>query len=300
MLEAPLRERVARLDRAAALRGRAAHDAPARRAARGGCPDRGASAARGRRTGVLLAADLDPRHVVAFAVVRGALVAKRRLPRAGEPGLELAPSRARSSARSTPARRSSRAPQGPWLPGGALRRGAAARARFAGRAPGVVADRRARRPTRWRSGASPARAAACRCASRCRPGATRAPTSSRRVARAAAARRARRDPRGSLTAWRAASGSVSSGWRLSGGACCASGSTRGPSCFPRRGLPRRARRAGRPRAGPRALLHGHRRGRGRARRRGQAAARVLRAGGPARPGGGRARRGSSRASAGCS
>jgi len=43
----------------------------------------------GRRTGVLLAADLDPRHVVALAVVRGALVAKRRLPRAGDPGLEL-------------------------------------------------------------------------------------------------------------------------------------------------------------------------------------------------------------------
>ena len=89
VLDAPLRARVARLieqqrfeDAArttrliAALRAADAQVAAIRRAR--------------RRTGVLLAADLDPRHVVAFAVVRGALVAKRRLPRAGRPGLELA------------------------------------------------------------------------------------------------------------------------------------------------------------------------------------------------------------------
>ena len=59
--------------------------------------------------------------------------------------------------------------------------------------------------------------------------------------------------------------------------------------FPGRGLPRRARRAGRSGACDGAVLHGNRRGRGRARGGGQAAARVLRAGRPPRPRGGRAR-----------
>ena len=113
VLDAPLRERVARLIAQHrfedarrttrlldALRAADAQVASIRRA--------------GRRTGVLLAADLDPRHVVAFAVVRGALVAKRRLPRAGDPGLELGAvaARARARARSR-LRRSSRAPRAP-------------------------------------------------------------------------------------------------------------------------------------------------------------------------------------------
>jgi DNA polymerase-3 subunit epsilon len=45
----------------------------------------------GRRSGVLLAPDRDDRFVQAFAVARGRVVARRRLPRAGDARLEVAP-----------------------------------------------------------------------------------------------------------------------------------------------------------------------------------------------------------------
>ena len=146
MVDAPLRERVARLISQQrfedarrtttlidALRAADAQVATIRRAS--------------RRTGVLLAADLDPRHVVAFAVARGALVAKRRLPRAGDPGLELGAVARGSRVRST--RRRARAPRrGAVAPGRALRRGAPARARLRGARAGRRPDRLpgARRP----------------------------------------------------------------------------------------------------------------------------------------------------------
>ncbi len=137
VLDAPLRERVARLvaqqrfEEAGrttrlldALRAADAQVASIRRA--------------GRRTGVLLAADLDPRHVVAFAVVRGALVAKRRLPRAGDPGLELsAVARALERALDPGAVLAPRA-EGPWLPAERLGEALLLAHAFAGRAPGVV------------------------------------------------------------------------------------------------------------------------------------------------------------------
>ncbi|MGZ4430883.1 MAG: exonuclease domain-containing protein [Gaiellales bacterium] len=44
-----------------------------------------------RHRGVLLAADLDPRFVQAFACAGGRVVARRRLPRAGDAALEIAP-----------------------------------------------------------------------------------------------------------------------------------------------------------------------------------------------------------------
>src|SRR5204863_7364283 len=69
-----------------------------------------------RRTGVLLASDLDPRHVVAFAVVRGALVAKRRLPRHGDPGLELGAVAAALERALDPAAGIEPRAEGPWLP----------------------------------------------------------------------------------------------------------------------------------------------------------------------------------------
>ncbi len=137
VLDTPLRERVARLiaqhrfedarrttDLMAALRAADAQVATIRRAS--------------RRTGILLASDLDPRHVVAFAVVRGALVAKRRLPRAGDPGLELgalaqALERALEPAAALPARA-----EGPWLPADRSADALLLAHAFAGRAPGVV------------------------------------------------------------------------------------------------------------------------------------------------------------------
>lgn len=135
--DAPLRERVARLVAQQryedarrttrlldALRAADAQVASVRRA--------------GRRTGVLLAADLDPRHVVAFAVVRGAVVAKRRLPRAGDPGLELS-AVARALARAlAPAVELPPRAQGPWLPAERYREAILLGNAFAGRAPGIV------------------------------------------------------------------------------------------------------------------------------------------------------------------
>jgi DNA polymerase III subunit epsilon len=137
VVDAPLRARVALLIRQQrfedarrttrlidALRTADAHVAAIRRA--------------GRRTGVLLAADLDPRHVVAFAVVRGALVAKRRLPRAGDPGLELtAVARELERALASVAGLALRA-EGPWLPAERYAEALLLTHAFAGRARGVV------------------------------------------------------------------------------------------------------------------------------------------------------------------
>jgi DNA polymerase-3 subunit epsilon len=138
VLEAPLRARVARLIEQqrfedagrttrliAALRAADAQIAAIRRAR--------------RRTGVLLAADLDPRFVVALAVVRGALVAKRRLPRAGEPGLELT-AVACEIERGLAAGVAIEPPAaGPWLPAERCAEALLLTHAFAGRARGVVA-----------------------------------------------------------------------------------------------------------------------------------------------------------------
>ena len=137
VLDAPLRERVARLIAQQryedagrttrlldALRAADAQVASIRRA--------------GRRTGVLLAADVDPRHVVAFAVVRGALVAKRRLPRAGDPGLELAAVAQALERALDPAAVPEPRAEGPWLPAERLAEALLLAHAFAGRAPGVV------------------------------------------------------------------------------------------------------------------------------------------------------------------
>ena len=71
--------------------------------------------------------------------MRGALVAKRRLPRAGDPGLELGRRRAvRSSARSTRPPRSQPRAEGPWLPAERYAEALLLAQAFAGRAPGVV------------------------------------------------------------------------------------------------------------------------------------------------------------------
>ena len=137
VLDAPLRERVARLIAQHrfedarrttrlldALRAADAQVAAIRRA--------------GLRTGVLLASDLDPRHIVAFAVVRGALVAKRRLPRSGDPGLELAAvARALERALDPAAAIEPRA-EGPWLPAERYAEALLLAHAFAGRAQGVV------------------------------------------------------------------------------------------------------------------------------------------------------------------
>jgi DNA polymerase-3 subunit epsilon len=91
-----------------------------------------------RRTGVLLAADLDPRHVVAFAVARGVLVAKRRLPRQGDPRLELgAVAAALERALDPDAALEPRA-EGPWLPAHRYSEALLLARAFSGRAPGVV------------------------------------------------------------------------------------------------------------------------------------------------------------------
>jgi DNA polymerase III subunit epsilon len=137
VLDAPLRERVARLigqhrfedaRRATrqidALRAADAQVAAIRRAS--------------RRTGVLLAADLDPRHVVAFAVVRGALVAKRRLPRAGDPGLELTAIARELERALDPAASIEPRAVGPWLPAARYAEALLLAQAFAGRARGVV------------------------------------------------------------------------------------------------------------------------------------------------------------------
>ena len=75
------------------------------------------------RTGVLLASDLDPRHVVAFAVVRGALVGQAPPAAAGRPGARARRRRGRPGAgASTPPRRSSRVPRAPGCPRSAIPR----------------------------------------------------------------------------------------------------------------------------------------------------------------------------------
>ena len=137
VLDAPLRERVARLigqqrfedarrttRLLAALRAADAQVASIRRA--------------GRRSGLLLAPDLDPRHVVAFAVVRGALVAKRRLPRAGDPGLELGAVARELERAAAPGAELEPPAQGPWLPAERYAEALLLAQAFAGRAPGVV------------------------------------------------------------------------------------------------------------------------------------------------------------------
>jgi DNA polymerase III subunit epsilon len=92
-----------------------------------------------RRTGVLLAPDLDPRHVVAFAVVRGAIVSKRRLPRQGDPGLELAAVAAGLERALAPAVVLEPRAQGPWLPAERYSEALLLGQAFAGRSAGVVA-----------------------------------------------------------------------------------------------------------------------------------------------------------------
>ena len=89
-------------------------------------------------TGVLLASDLDPRHVVAFAVVRGALVAKRRLPRQGDPGLELGAVAAALERAFDPTAALEPRAEGPWLPAERYSEALLLAQAFAGRAPGVV------------------------------------------------------------------------------------------------------------------------------------------------------------------
>jgi DNA polymerase-3 subunit epsilon len=92
----------------------------------------------GRRSGLLLAPDLDPRHVVAFAVVRGALVAKRRLPRSGDPGLELGAVASELERAFAPGAALAPLPEGPWLPAERYAEALLLAQAFAGRAPGVV------------------------------------------------------------------------------------------------------------------------------------------------------------------
>jgi DNA polymerase-3 subunit epsilon len=137
VVDAPLRERVARLIAQHrfedarrttrlldALRAADAQVASIRRA--------------GRRSGLLLAPDLDPRHVVAFAVVRGALVAKRRLPRSGDPGLELAAVASELERAFAPGAALEPRAEGPWLPAERYAEALLLAQAFAGRAPGVV------------------------------------------------------------------------------------------------------------------------------------------------------------------
>ena len=137
VVDAPLRERVARLiaqhrfedarrttNLMDALRAADAQVATIRRAS--------------RRTGILLAPDLDPRHVVAFAVVRGALVAKRRLPRAGDPRLELGVVAQALERALDPAAALEPRAEGPWLPADRSADALLLAHAFAGRAPGVV------------------------------------------------------------------------------------------------------------------------------------------------------------------
>ena len=266
-----------------------------------------------RRTGVLLASDLDPRHVVAFAVVRGALVAKRRLPRQGDPGLELGAVAAALERALDPAAALEPRAEGPWLPAERYSEALLLAQAFAGRAAGVVPVACTAPDALALRRVAAARRARPRCASRCRPAAIRAPRSSRRshdgrfqvverpaTLESSSGRGFETDPGGSLTG--VASSFRERLERLAAerrSVLCVGLDPR-PELFPDelfRGV--REGPAGLARA-MRALLHGHRRGRGRARRGGQAAAGVLRAGRASRPRGGRARRARSRASAGCS
>ncbi|MDX6629669.1 MAG: polymerase subunit epsilon, partial [Gaiellales bacterium] len=137
VLEAPLRARVARLvaQRRFEDAGRATRLLDALRTA-----DAQVASIRraSRRTGILLASDLDPRHVVAFAVVRGALVAKRRLPRQGDPGLELGAVAAALERALDPAGSLEPRAEGPWLPAERYSEALLLAHAFAGRAAGVV------------------------------------------------------------------------------------------------------------------------------------------------------------------
>ena len=138
VLDAPLRARVARLVEQQRFEdaGRATRLLDALRAADAQVSNiRRAS----RRTGVLLASDLDQRHVVAFAVVRGALVAKRRLPRQGDPGLELGAVAAALERALDPAAVLEPRAEGPWLPAERYSEALLLAQAFAGRAVGVVA-----------------------------------------------------------------------------------------------------------------------------------------------------------------
>ena len=164
--------------RAAALRGRRPHHAADRRPARGRRPGRGHPPREPAHAASCSRPTSIPRHVVAFAVVRGALSRSAGCRARASPGSSSARSRASSSARSTRPRRSSRAPRARGCrPSATPRRCCSPRPSPAVRAASCRS--RARRPMRWRSSASTARAGGCRCASRCRPGATPAPTSSR-------------------------------------------------------------------------------------------------------------------------
>ena len=138
VLDAPLRARVARLVEQQRFEdaGRATRLLDALRAADAQVSNiRRAS----RRTGVLLASDLDQRHVVAFAVVRGALIAKRRLPRQGDPGLELGAVAAALERALDPAASLEPRAEGPWLPAERYSEALLLAQAFAGRAVGVVA-----------------------------------------------------------------------------------------------------------------------------------------------------------------
>jgi hypothetical protein len=77
--------------------------------------------------------------VLAFAVVRGALVAKRRLPRQGDPGLELSSISAAIERALDPAATLEPRAEGPWLPAERYSQALLLAHAFAGRATGVVA-----------------------------------------------------------------------------------------------------------------------------------------------------------------
>ena len=170
-------------DRAAALRGREAHDAPAGRAARRRRPGLEPSGAHAVAPAscwrpISIRATSSPSRSCA-----GALVGKRRLPRAGRPGARARRRRrAPSSVRSTRLRRSSRAPRAP----GCRRSGTPRRSCSRRPSPGA---RRASCPSpaprRMRSALKRVAAARRRVPLRepLPPGRhPRAPTSSRRVA----------------------------------------------------------------------------------------------------------------------
>jgi hypothetical protein len=71
-------------------------------------------------------------------VVRGALVAKRRLPRSGDPGLELGAVARELERAIPPAVELEPHAEGPWLPADRYAEALLLAQAFAGRAPGVV------------------------------------------------------------------------------------------------------------------------------------------------------------------
>ena len=178
VLDAPLRERVARLIEQHRFEDAHGGGNAADRRAAGRRRPGGRHPPREPAHRVLLAADLDPRHVVAFAVVPGA---RRQAPTSARRATRASSSRrSRASSSGRRPRRLGRKPraEGPRLPDGATRRPCCSPR------PSRAARRAwcrwgARRPTRSRSSsASREPGAGCLCASRCRRGATRAPTSS--------------------------------------------------------------------------------------------------------------------------